>query len=161
MSNDPIVPDDFAVPEAHEAGPFRLELLGPKHNEADHVAWMSSIAHIRATPGFIEGGWPPAEGMTLDQNLADLVSHADRSARHVDFAYSVLDRSSPDRVIGCIYFTPTAQGEVQASSWVTATSADLDRALTEVVTNWLVDAWPFPVVHYRLGRRRITLGLTQ
>lgn len=161
MSSERIVPDDFHAPESYEASVFRLELLDPRHNEADHAAWMSSIPHIRATPGFVDRRWPPESGMTLEQNLSDLVSHADRSARGVDFAYSVLDRSSPGRVIGCVYFNPTpAPGEVEAVSWVTADSADLDRPLTEVVTNWLADAWPFPVVHYRLGRRRITLGAT-
>ena len=58
-----------------------------------------------------------------------------------------------------MYFSPSGTpGEVVAESWVTAEAADLDRALTEVVLNWLVDAWPFPIVRYRLGARSVTLG---
>jgi hypothetical protein len=152
----PLVPDEYAVPEEFEAGEFRLELLGPRHNEADHAAWTSSIPHIRSTPGF-DGGWPPAEGMTLEQNLADLGSHADRSARRVDFAYSVLDRATGE-VIGCMYLKPsTVEGEVRALSWVTAHRADLDARLTEVVGEWLVAAWPVGQVHYRRGAEPVVL----
>ena len=44
----PLVPDEFDVPVAFEGPSFRLEPLGPEHNERDHEAWMSSIYHIRA-----------------------------------------------------------------------------------------------------------------
>ena len=36
---------------------FVLEPLDPAHNDRDHEAWMSSIAHIRSTPGFAPGDW--------------------------------------------------------------------------------------------------------
>jgi hypothetical protein len=36
---------------------LRLEPLGPQHNQSDHAAWMSSIEHIRSTPGY-----PTADG---------------------------------------------------------------------------------------------------
>jgi hypothetical protein len=147
----PLVPDTFVVPEVLVAQGFRLELLGPRHNEADHAAWMSSIAHIRSTPGF-DRGWPPPAGMTLAENLADLVSHADRSAQRVDFAYTVIEAATGD-IIGCVYLKPARAGgaEVEAASWVCAARAGLDGPLTEVVGAWLAEAWPFAVVHYRLG----------
>src|SRR3954462_6128293 len=117
MTARPLVEDSFAVPDSFVADGFRFELLGPQHNAADHAAWMSSIEHIRSTPGF-DRGWPPAAGMTLAENLADLESHAERSARRVDFAYSVIEITTGD-VIGCVYFKPasTEIGEVKASSW--------------------------------------------
>jgi hypothetical protein len=46
------VPDDFTVALGLIGPGFRLEPLGPQHNESDHEAWMSSIEHIHATPGF-------------------------------------------------------------------------------------------------------------
>jgi hypothetical protein len=46
---------------------FHLEPLGPQHNQADHAAWMSSIEHIRSTPGYPDGNWPPRSGMTLEE----------------------------------------------------------------------------------------------
>src|SRR3954468_13398061 len=111
MTDRPLVDDSFAVPDVLVADGFRLELLGPRHNEADHAAWTSSIEHIRSTPGF-ERGWPPAAGMTLAENLADLESHAERSARRVDFAYSVIEVATGD-VVGCVYFRPAARGPAE------------------------------------------------
>lgn len=144
------LPDSFwqrPVPAEFTGGGFRLELLGPQHNERDHEAWMSSIAHIRSTPGF-ERGWPPESGMTLEQNLADLVGHADRSSRQADFAYSVLDPAT-DEVIGCVYLTPAPDGSVKVSSWVTAARASSDGPLASVVGAWVRSSWPFAPVHYR------------
>ncbi|MBW6435220.1 N-acetyltransferase [Actinoplanes hulinensis] len=150
-----LVDSSFEVPASYTAGGLRLELLGPRHNEADHAAWTSSIDHIRATPGF-DRGWPPADGMTLAENLADLESHADRSARRVDFAYSVIDPATGD-VVGCVYFKPTTAGEIQATSWVSATHAHLDGPLTDIVGRWLRESWPFETVHYRTRDTPITI----
>jgi hypothetical protein len=154
----PLFPDTFVVPECLEAAEFRLELLGPKHNEADHAAWMSSIEHIRGTPGF-DRGWPPEGGMTLAENLADLQSHAERSARRDDFAYTVMTIATGE-VIGCVYIKParSAANEVEVSSWVRASQAELDGPLTDVVAAWLLEAWPFAHVQYRLGEYPMELG---
>ena len=59
MAETPFVPTDFEPPTTLGSDHFRLEPLGPQHNEADHAAWTSSIAHIRSTPGFPDGNWPP------------------------------------------------------------------------------------------------------
>ena len=136
----PFVPLDFAVPVELATDRFRLEPLGPEHNERDHDAWMSSIDHIRATPGFPNGTWPSA--MSADANLADLVRHAADFAARTGFTYSVLD---DDDVIGCVYLYPASGDEhdVAASSWVTASRAELDVALWEAVSTWLATSWPF------------------
>jgi hypothetical protein len=157
MTIRPLVEDSFSVPDMFVAEGLRLELLGPQHNEADHAAWTSSIEHIRSTPGF-ERGWPPAAGMTLAENLADLESHAERSARRVDFAFSVIEVVT-GHVVGCVYFKPApdADGEVKASSWVCAARAELDGPLTDMVSAWLREAWPFEVVHYRSGGSPMTI----
>ena len=155
-----IVPAGFEVPAVHRARGFRLELLGPQHNEADHAAWTSSIEHVRATPGIAEGfggHWPPAAGMTLEENLADLVSHAERSARRVDLAYAVLDQVE-GTVVGCVYLKPTREPlAVRVLSWVTADRAELDGPLTQVVGDWLLADWPFTSVRYRVGLAPATL----
>jgi len=62
-----LVADDFVVPLSFDGPGFRMEPLGPQHNERDHDAWMSSIDHIRGTPDFPDGNWPTA--MTLESNL--------------------------------------------------------------------------------------------
>jgi hypothetical protein len=64
------VPESFVVPTHLEGDGFRLEPLGPEHNERDHAAWMSSIEHIHATPGFGDSDWPAP--MSLAENLLDL-----------------------------------------------------------------------------------------
>lgn len=47
MISDGFVPVGFDPPTTLAADQFRLEPLGPQHNQADHAAWMSSIEHIR------------------------------------------------------------------------------------------------------------------
>jgi RimJ/RimL family protein N-acetyltransferase len=139
------VPDDFEVPRELVTDQFRLEPLGPEHNERDHEAWTSSIDHIRATPGFPHGTWPTE--MSADENLADLVRHAEDFAARTGFTYSVLDG---DEVIGCVYLYPADDGvhDVGARSWVRASRAELDVVLWETVSSWLAEAWPFRAPRY-------------
>jgi len=135
---DRFVPDDFDVPRTLTGPVFRLEPLGPEHNERDHAAWMSSIDHIRATPGFPDGGWP--HPMPLEENLADLVRHAEDFEARRGFTYSVLDG---DDVIGCVYIYPCSEPGIDAEvqTWVTALRADLDDVVRRAVAGW-VASWP-------------------
>ncbi|MEV6955803.1 N-acetyltransferase [Streptomyces sp. NPDC051183] len=136
------VPDGFDAPGGLEADGFRLEPLGPEHNERDLAAWSGSIAHIRATPGFLRS-WPPLEGMSAEENLADLVRHARDFADRRGFTYSVLEGEAD--VIGCLYVYPAKEepGRVHVSSWVRADRAHLDAPLYEAVSRWLREEWPF------------------
>lgn len=142
------VPDDFTIPRHLTAPQFRLEPLGPEHNERDHAAWMSSIEHVRSTPGYPDGNWPPEEGMSLERNLADLRRHADDFARRAGFTFSVLDPEND--VVGCVYIYPDQTGtrDAQVQSWVRADRADLDPVLYRAVSNWIAAAWPFTSVRY-------------
>ena len=145
----PFVPDDYVVPLSLTGPGFRLEPLGPEHNQADHRAWMSSIEHIRATEGFSTRRWPPADGMSLDENLRDLRRHADDFKRRVGFTYTVLD--DEDVVVGCVYIYPSRQHRnvTEVRSWVTARRAELDSVLHEAVDSWLASHWPFTDIRYR------------
>ncbi len=142
------VPDDFQVPSQLGTARFRLEPLGPQHNERDHAAWTDSIEHVRSTPGYPDGSWPPVEGMSLERNLDDLRRHADDFQRRVGFTYTVLDQDND--VIGCVYIYPDTTGEndAEVQSWVRADRAELDLALYRVVSEWLAEDWPFTSVHY-------------
>jgi RimJ/RimL family protein N-acetyltransferase len=149
----PFVPDDFEPPRGLAAPEFVLEPLGPQHNESDYPAWSSSIAHIRATPGYADSKWP--REMTLDENLADLERHARDFESRKGFTYTVLDRQGGE-VIGCVYIYPPREGEpgdAAVYSWVTADRAALDEPLWRTVSAWLRDAWPFrePVYAARPG----------
>ncbi len=151
MSQEPLVPHDFDVPRELRADRFRLEPLGPQHNVPDLAAWMSSIEHIRDTPGFEGRDWPPDAGFSAEANLGDLVQHADEFERRVAFAYTVLRPAADDahEVLGCLYLNPGPRPRsVDVQSWVRADVADLDPVLRQAVRAWLADAWPFDEVLY-------------
>ena len=146
VSSASFVPDDFVPPARLVAPAFVLEPLGPQHNERDYVAWTSSIEHILATPGFVQPGaehaWP--HPMALDENLRDLVRHAEDFAARRGFTYTVLDPAR-NSVIGCLYIYPSKDDvhDARVRSWVTAARADLDYVLWRAVSDWLAAAWPF------------------
>jgi len=146
MNSASFVPDDFVPPTRLVAPAFVLEPLGPQHNEGDYAAWTSSMDHILATPGFVQLGaehpWP--HPMALEENLRDLVRHAEDFAARRGFTYTVLDPGGND-VIGCLYIYPSKDDvhDARVRSWVTATRVDLDHVLWRAVSDWLVAAWPF------------------
>ena len=111
MTADEFVPVGFDPPTSLTTDQFHLEPLGPQHNQADHSAWMSSIEHIRSTPGYAGGKWPPPSGMTLEENLADLRRHADDFTQGAGFTFTVLDPNDDD-VIGCVYLYPSSSDGV-------------------------------------------------
>lgn len=137
------VPDDFVVPLSLDGPGFRMEPLGPQHNERDHDAWMSSIDHIWETPDFPDGSWPTA--MSPESNLADLVRHAKDFEDRVGFTYSILDA---DEVIGCVYIYPSPTADAAVSSWVRASRADMDVVTWQAISTWLETDWPFTTVEY-------------
>ena len=129
------LPADFVVPDGLETELFRLEPLGPQHNEADYEAWSSSTEHIRATPGWEGQSWP--HPMTLDENRRDLERHAEDFAARAGFTYTVVDPVTGE-TIGCVYIYPD-----DVLSWVRASRAELDEPLRETVRGWLAADWPF------------------
>ena len=134
------VPSDFEVPASFDGRGFRLEPLGPQHNDRDYEAWTSSIDHIRATPGFEGHDWPAP--MSLEANLRDLEGHAGDFERRTGFTYSILDG---DEVIGCVYIYPSPETDHDASvrSWVRASRAEMDTEVRASLSKWLADSWPF------------------
>ncbi len=152
MTERAFVPDDFEAPCTLGTPQFRLEPLGPQHNEADHAAWSGSVEHIRATPGYPDGSWPPLEGMSAEANLADLERHAGHFVQRRGFTYTVLEVDGGD-VVGCVYIYPSDQGgDAEVSSWVRADRAEWDVPLYEAVTAWLAECWPFEAVDYAARR---------
>ncbi|OLT40693.1 twin-arginine translocation pathway signal protein [Saccharomonospora sp. CUA-673] len=152
MADVGFVPGDFVPPTSLVTERFRLEPLGPRHNAADHAAWMSSIEHIRATPGYPDGSWPPVDGMSLEDNRADLARHAADFENRRGFTFTVLDPADGD-VIGCVYLYPpsTPDHDVTVQSWVRADRADLDTPLADTVATWLATEWPWRRID-RCGR---------
>ena len=138
------VPADFVVPEGLVRPEFSLVPLGPEHNERDYAAWTSSVDHIRRTPGFGSHAWP--HPMALQDNLGDIVRHAEDFRGRIGFTYSVL---ADDDVIGCVYIYPAEQsGRAKVRSWVRADRAPLDVVLHHAVDDWLRRDWPFSTWEY-------------
>ncbi len=138
---EPFVPPDFAVPSPFEDPAFHLEPLGPEHNERDHAAWMSSIDHIHATPGFEpDAEWPTP--MTLEKNLADLVGHSRDFERREGFTYSIL---VDDDVIGCVYIYPSKDlnHDAVVRSWVCERRSEMDMVVWRALSKWIETTWPF------------------
>lgn len=151
MASDTFVPVGFEPPTSLVTDQFLLEPLGPQHNEADHAAWTCSIEHIRATPGYPDGDWPPLDGMSLEANLADLRRHADDFNAGRGFTFTVLDPADGG-VIGCVYlYPPESEGDVSVQSWVRANRSDLDEPLAEAVADWITAEWPWQRLE-RFGR---------
>jgi hypothetical protein len=140
---DTFVPEGFDPPTRLTAGEFRLEPLGPEHNERDYAAWTSSMDHIRHSPGFGEGeNWP--REMSLRENRADLERHARDFIDRTGFTFTVLDPG--DDVVGCVYVYPAKDGvhDALVQSWVRESEAEHDASLRRAVAEWLTsDAWSF------------------
>ncbi len=145
MATHSFVPADFTVPTELEGDGFRLEPLGPEHNARDHAAWMSSIEHIHATPGYEQRDWPQL--MSLDANLSDLQRHAGDFTNRDGFTYSVL---SGDEVIGCVYIYPSrSEGhDATVRSWLRESRSELDVTVWRDVSAWLAARWPFTSLDY-------------
>lgn len=144
MATEHFVPPGFTPPTTLVTERFRLEPLGPQHNDADLAAWTSSIEHIRATPGYPDGRWPPHDGMPSDDNLRDLRRHAADFEKRAGFTFTVLDPVDDD-VIGCVYLYPADSDEhdVSIQSWARTDRADLDVPLADAVADWVATAWPW------------------
>src|SRR5215207_3182714 len=147
MDPSPFVSPAFVPPSSLDASQFRLEPLGPQHNAADYAAWMSSIDHIRRTPGYQDGKWP--NGRSLADNFRDLTRHANDFEQRRGFTYTVLDPDTKD-VVGCVYIYPdkAVPGRAVVKSWVRESRAELDVPLWRAVSDWLATTWPFESVAY-------------
>lgn len=138
------LPTRFEIPLTFVGPGFHLEPLGPVHNERDHEAWMTSIEHIRATPGMGGRDWPAP--MTLAENLADLEMHAQEFAERTSFTYSILDG---EMVIGCVYIYPGQDDhDADVRSWVRSSRSEMDSIVWQALSEWLAEDWPFRTVSY-------------
>jgi len=149
MSSDAFVPADFEVPLELVSDTFRLEPLGPQHNEPDFAAWTSSAGHIHQTPGWVGQDWPDLS-MTLQDNMGDLVRHARDFEERRGFTYTVQEPGTGE-TIGCVYIYPAkaeSEGDAQVKSWVRADRAELDPVLYRAVSDWLARDWPFTAPQY-------------
>lgn len=138
------VPADFVVPLGVEGAGFVVRKLTAGDVERDFEAVMSSRVSLRRIFR-ADDDWP-ADGMTLQDNLADLERHEGDFVGRVGFTYSVVD---PAGVIclGCVYIYPalTEQYDAEVYYWVrdSVKEAGLEERLGDFVRGWLARVWPF------------------
>jgi RimJ/RimL family protein N-acetyltransferase len=143
MYNQPIVPDDFVVPERLETSRMRLRPLTIHDAVLDFDAVTSSERRLRTVfePG---GEWP--RGLTLEQNTIELAWHQVEFQLRTSFAYTIVN---PDesQVLGCSYIYPTPKPghDVEISMWVRESEVPggLDEHVFGTVERWIDERWPF------------------
>ena len=122
---DTFVPTGFIVPFEFATEQFRLEPLGPTHNDADYEAWSSSADHIHSTPGWENSAWPDAR--TAADNLRDLQRHADDFRNRTGFTYTVLEPQRSD-VVGMLLCLSSRRWRVFEESVEVAGEVALEAA---------------------------------
>lgn len=143
MYNQPIIPDDFAVPKVFETDRMRLRALKINDADKDYEAVMESEERLR-TVFDPSGEWPL--GLTIEQNTIELGWHQTEFQLRTSFAFTVvsLDES---KVLGCMYIYPTQKEnyDVEITMWVRQSQAEtgLDKHLFETVKSWIKESWPF------------------
>lgn len=140
------VPETFAVPPVLETGEFRLRMLSVADVEKDYEAVIESRELLHSM-----GRRWPQEDFNLEQNLADLEQHQQEFLERKAFTYTVVSLDE-ERVLGCVYILPVAEGEADAQvfMWVRQSEFDkgLDARLFQAVKEWMASAWPFESVIY-------------
>ncbi len=98
-------------------------------------------------------GWPP-EGLTREQDLADLVRHEAETDAHESFNYGLFD-ADETRLLGCLYVDPPEKvgADAEISWWVVdeLVGTWLDDALGSLVPAWIESDWPLEHPRY-VGR---------
>lgn len=100
-------------------------------------------------------GWPPTT-MTLEQDRDDLARHEREIEAHQSFNYALLDEAETE-LRGCVYIDPPGgrddedDADAIVSWWVvdSAVDTEIERALDDLVPEWLATTWPFD--HIRFG----------
>eukprot|EP01065_Artemidia_motanka_P038286 TRINITY_DN47146_c0_g1_i1.p2 TRINITY_DN47146_c0_g1~~TRINITY_DN47146_c0_g1_i1.p2 ORF type:complete len:490 (+),score=144.70 TRINITY_DN47146_c0_g1_i1:54-1523(+) len=136
------VPPDFTPPRELKRGQFVLRPLTPADVEKDFEAVTSSAARLRTL--FARADSWPRDGITLEENAADLARHAKEFELGLAFAYTVF---TPDnqRCLGSVYVNPATKAGYDAELllWVRDEDrAALEPALMEAVGEWM-KLWPF------------------
>ncbi|AXE33183.1 hypothetical protein [Chromobacterium phragmitis] len=147
----PLFPADFKPPRQVHFTDFQLDVLSPKHAQADYQAVLASADAIRHVFG-PENHWPPTD-IGFDENLSDLQRHFNKFERAVAFAYSLL---SPDKqsYLGCLYIKPIKSRlehdwrkqrfQAQAFLWLTVCDQPLREEQTlAALQGWLARDWPW------------------
>jgi len=154
---------DFVPPAPAATERIRLLPLGPKYNDAEFAAILSSADHLRST---VFDAWPPPD-FDLAQNRRDLVRHESEFGDRAAYAYAVL-AAKGDQYLGAVFLKPARATEkdrhaVQFTYWVVAREIPrgIDEHLFATTMDWLRRDWPFAQIYVPLrveNRRAASLA---
>jgi hypothetical protein len=134
-----VAPDRVDLPTGHHLRPIRGSDI-----DLDYPAVMGSRERLWEIFG-AAWGWPP-ETMTREQDLTDLIRHADEMVANQSFNFAIFDRDET-ALLGCIYVDPPekAGADADISWWVVDAElgGELEASLRVEVPRWIVTAWPF------------------
>lgn len=139
---DKFVPDDFDVPLSYSHSDFRLEMLEPGCNAMDYEAVMSSRENLRGI--FSENDAWPADNMTPEENLNDLLMHKKEFHARLAFAYTALT-ADKSKCIGCLYIEPCNRDgfDAEVYFWLRDDANQLETKFEKTIRKWLIEIWPF------------------
>jgi RimJ/RimL family protein N-acetyltransferase len=139
------LPHDFATPTRAELrSGHHLRPIRPSDLDLDYSAVMGSRERLFDIFGRA-WGWPPAT-LTRQEDLDELVRHADEMVTNMSFNFAIFDRDET-ALLGCVYIDPPekAGADAEISWWVVddEVGGALEAALREQVPEWIAAAWPF------------------
>jgi hypothetical protein len=141
----PWLPDTFVPPEqlelrsGHHLRPIRADDV-----DLDYPAVMGSRDRLFEIFG-PAWGWPAAD-MTRQEDLDELVRHANEMVTLESFNYAVFDRDET-ALLGCVYVDPPERvgADAEISWWVVdgEVGGALEDGLRAQVPEWIKASWPF------------------
>jgi hypothetical protein len=141
----PWLPDGFEpparldLPTGHHLRPIAADDI-----DLDYPAVMGSQPRLFEIFG-AAWGWPPAD-LTRQEDLDELVRHADEMAARLSYNYAIFDRDET-ALLGCVYVDPPEKvgADAEISWWVVdaEVGGELEACLPTEVRRWIASAWPF------------------
>jgi hypothetical protein len=144
-----LLPSEHPVPPGFEGPGFKARPITIHDVVKDYDAVMTSADRLRER--FPLWGWPPEDGLSLEQDLIDLAWHQKEADLKRSFNYVVL---SPDesRVLGCVYVDPPEKegADAEVTLWVRVEeeATGLEEAVEDAVRSWIAAEWPFERVRW-------------
>jgi len=141
----PWLPDGFEHPRLVSVSPdHHLRPIRSSDVDIDYAAVMSSRERLWSLFGEPHG-WP-AESLTYEQDLDDLLRHEAEMAENLSFNYALLDRDE-NHLLGCVYIDPPERvgADADISSWVidSLVNTTVPALLDTAVRRWIAASWPF------------------
>jgi hypothetical protein len=142
----PFIAPDFSPPRVAKVGHLSLRVLAPEHTHEDYAAVMGSADRIRGVFG-PDNDWP-APDLSLADNTADLVRHAEEFDARQAFAYSLWVGSD---YAGCLYVRPFKSRRADDARagcwdavvylWMSTPYAHDDSNTYQQLNQWLTHEW--------------------